>query len=70
MTTTTSPPAAVDRLVDWGVAAATARRLTRPGPEVSPAEAADVVGELREDAAIARGHVAEVTGLDAPAAGA
>jgi coenzyme F420 biosynthesis associated uncharacterized protein len=29
-----------------------------------------VVGELREDAAIARGHVAGVTGLDAPAAGA
>jgi coenzyme F420 biosynthesis associated uncharacterized protein len=68
--TTTTTPAAVDRLVDWGVAAATARRLTRPGPEVSAAEAADVVGELREDAAIARGHVAGVTGLDAPAAGA
>jgi coenzyme F420 biosynthesis associated uncharacterized protein len=70
MTTTTSTPAAVDRLVDWAVAAATARRLTRPGPEVSAAEAADVVGELRENAAIARGHVAGVTGLDAPAAGA
>jgi coenzyme F420 biosynthesis associated uncharacterized protein len=70
MTTTTSTPAAVDRLVDWGVAAATARRLTRPGPEVSAAEAADVVGELREDAAIARRHVAGVTRLDAPAAGA
>ena len=68
--TTTTTPAAVDRLVDWGVAAATARRLTRPGPEVSAAEAADVVEELREDAAIARRHVAGVTGLDAPAAGA
>ncbi len=60
----------VDRLVDWDVATSTARRLTRSGPEVSAAEAAEVVAELREDAAVARGHVAGVTGLDAPAAGA
>ena len=58
---------AVDQLVDWGVASATARRLARPGPEVSPDEAAEVVAELREDAAVARAHVARVTRLDAPA---
>ena len=58
---------AVDRLVDWEVAAATARRLARPGPQVSAAEAAEVVEELRADAVAARSHVAEVTGLDAPA---
>ena len=69
MTTTAANPA-VDLLVDWGVASTTARRLVRPGPEVSAAEAAEVVAELREDAAVARGHVAGVTGLDAPAAGA
>jgi coenzyme F420 biosynthesis associated uncharacterized protein len=63
-------PPAVDRLVDWGVASATARRLVRPGPDISPAEAAQVVAELREDAAVARAHVAGVTGLDAPAADA
>ncbi len=60
-------PPAVDRLVDWGVASATARRLVRPGPEVSAREAAEIVAALREDAAVARGHVAAVTGLDAPA---
>ena len=37
---------AVDRLVDWDVAAATARRLARPGPEVSASEAAEVVAAL------------------------
>jgi coenzyme F420 biosynthesis associated uncharacterized protein len=63
-------PPAVDRLVDWGVASATARRLVRPGPDISAREAADVVAELREDAAVARAHVAGVTGLDAPAVGA
>ena len=67
MTATTGAPA-VDQLVDWAVASATARRLARPGPEVSATEAADVVAELRQDAAVARGHVARVTRLDAPAA--
>jgi coenzyme F420 biosynthesis associated uncharacterized protein len=62
--------AMVDRLVDWGVASATARRLARPGPEVSTQEAAEVVAELRGLAAQARGPVAAVTGLDAPADGA
>jgi coenzyme F420 biosynthesis associated uncharacterized protein len=62
--------AAVDRLVDWEMAAATARRLARPGPEVSAGQAAEIVAELRADATTARGHVAAVTGLTAPADGA
>jgi coenzyme F420 biosynthesis associated uncharacterized protein len=66
--TATTGTAPVDQLVDWGVAAATARRLSRPGPEVSGDEAEQVVAELRADAALARSHVATVTRLDAPAA--
>jgi coenzyme F420 biosynthesis associated uncharacterized protein len=63
-------PPAVDRLVDWDMAAATARRLARPGPEVSASEAAEVVAALRSGATVARAHVAAVTRLDAPADGA
>jgi coenzyme F420 biosynthesis associated uncharacterized protein len=63
-------PAYVDRVIDWGVAASTARRITRPGPVVSPGEAAEIVAELRADAETARSHVAQVTGLVAPAEGA
>ena len=54
----------LDRLVDWDLAAATARRLARPGPEVSAAEASAVVEELRDCAARSRPHVARITGLD------
>jgi coenzyme F420 biosynthesis associated uncharacterized protein len=57
----------LDRLVDWDVAAATGRRLARPGPVVGPAEAEAVVGELRACAAAARPHVARITGLDSAA---
>jgi coenzyme F420 biosynthesis associated uncharacterized protein len=60
----------LDRLVDWDVAAATARRLARPGPAVGADEAAQVVGELRGCAVAARPHVARITGLDASAADA
>jgi coenzyme F420 biosynthesis associated uncharacterized protein len=60
----------LDRLVDWDLAAATARRLARPGPEVTPAQAADVVAEVHDAAVRSRPHVAEITGLrttdDAP----
>ncbi len=55
----------LDRLVDWDVAAATARRLSRPGPAVSADEASDVVGELRDSAIRARPHVAAITDLHA-----
>lgn len=56
----------LDRLVDWDVANATARRLARPGPQVSAAEAADVVAELRQLAVSAQPHVESITGLHAP----
>lgn len=58
--------ALIDRLVDWDVADATARRLARPGPVVSAAEAADVVGELRQLAVSAQPQVEAITGLHAP----
>jgi coenzyme F420 biosynthesis associated uncharacterized protein len=56
----------LDRLVDWDLAAATARRLARPGPNVAADEAAGVVAELRECAVAARPHVAAITSLDSP----
>lgn len=54
---------AIDSLVDWDLAVRTAGRLTRPGPDVSAAEAAEVVAELRAGAIRSTGHVEEVTGL-------
>jgi coenzyme F420 biosynthesis associated uncharacterized protein len=59
--------AADPQLVDWELAAATAARLTRPGPEVSREEAAEVVDSLRSASTKAQGHVRKYTGLDAPA---
>jgi coenzyme F420 biosynthesis associated uncharacterized protein len=52
-------------LVDWDLAVRTARRLVKPGPAVSPQEAAAVVEELRSLAAQAQGHVRAYTGLAA-----
>lgn len=52
-------------LVDWDVAVATTRRLARPGPEVTAAEARAVVAELRDVADEATDHVRAFTGLDA-----
>jgi coenzyme F420 biosynthesis associated uncharacterized protein len=57
--------AAVDSLVDWDLAGRTAARLVRPGPVVSPAEARDVVAQLRQDAVESTAHVAATTGLRA-----
>jgi len=56
------------QLVDWELAATTAARLTRPGPEVSREEAAEVVASLRLAASTAQAHVRDYTGLDAPPA--
>ncbi|GAA4361534.1 zinc-dependent metalloprotease [Angustibacter luteus] len=56
----------LDRLVDWDLAAATARRLAGTGPVVEPDEAAAVVAELRRCAVESRGHVEAITGLSAP----
>ncbi|MFC4946760.1 zinc-dependent metalloprotease [Pseudonocardia sp. GCM10023141] len=49
--------------VDWGLARRTAVRLIGSGPEAEPAQAVDLVTRLRSDAAVAEGHVREVTGL-------
>jgi len=49
--------------VDWDLARRTAARLVGSGPEVSRSEAVELVGRLRSDAAVAEGHVREVTGL-------
>ncbi len=51
--------------VDWDLAARTAGRLTAPGPVTTMDEAVELVGRLRSDAAVAEGHVREVTGLGA-----
>ncbi|MFP5335318.1 MAG: zinc-dependent metalloprotease [Actinomycetes bacterium] len=53
-------------MVDWDLAVRTATRLVRPGPDVTLAEAQDVVARLREGAVRSAPHVAGVTGLAAP----
>ncbi len=58
------------RLVDWDVALATARRLAKPGPAVSPGEARAAVADLRVRAGTAEAHVRSFTGMAAPSASA
>ncbi|WP_026414141.1 zinc-dependent metalloprotease [Actinomadura oligospora] len=50
-------------MIDWNVAVQTGTRLVRPGPQVEPAEAREVVAQLRELSRIAHGHVRDFTGL-------
>ncbi|HPU12885.1 MAG TPA: zinc-dependent metalloprotease [Aeromicrobium sp.] len=50
-------------MIDWNVAQSTARRLMGPGPDLSSAEVADVVADLREASLVAEGPVREFTGL-------
>jgi coenzyme F420 biosynthesis associated uncharacterized protein len=61
---------AESELVDWDLAAAIGRRLVSPGPQLTRAEADDVVAELRRLALEAERHVVEYTHLspqgDAP----
>jgi coenzyme F420 biosynthesis associated uncharacterized protein len=59
--TQTTPP--VDQIVDWDLAARTAARVGRSGPDVSQAEAEQIVGQLRRSAVAAHPHVQAVTGL-------
>ena len=54
-------------LVDWSMAERTARTLAAAPPQVTAAEAAAVVSELRSAAERAAGHVAELTALTEPA---
>jgi len=51
-------------MIDWNVAVQAGTRLVRPGPQVSPAEARQVVAELRRLSQVAQGHVRDFTGMD------
>ena len=51
--------------VDWDLARRTAARLVPAGPAAGREEAIELVGRLRSDAAVAEGHVRQVTGLGA-----
>lgn len=53
-------------MIDWSVALKTAGKLIPAGPERSDTEVSEVVGELRESAAMAVGPVREYTGLVTP----
>ncbi|WUS77064.1 zinc-dependent metalloprotease [Kribbella sp. NBC_01245] len=57
-------------MVDWQLATNVARKLLRPGPQVSRAEADQVVAELRQFAAESEHHVRDFTGLQATSASA
>ncbi len=52
-------------MIDWKLAQATATRLARPGPDLSSAEIAEAVAELRAGAERSEGPVREFTGLRA-----
>jgi coenzyme F420 biosynthesis associated uncharacterized protein len=51
--------------INWGLARRTAARLVQDGPPVDRATARELVDRLRSDAAVAEGHVRDVTGLGA-----
>jgi len=55
-------------MVDWNLAASTATRLVKPGPDISRAGAAEAVATLRSSAVRAEAYVVEVTGLPVPSA--
>ncbi len=55
-------------MIDWNVALQTATRLSRPGPDITPEQVADVVAELRDAAATSEAPVREFTGLHAVSA--
>jgi coenzyme F420 biosynthesis associated uncharacterized protein len=55
-------------MVDWNLAVSTARRLTRPGPDVGRDEARQTVAELRRCASQAEHHVRAYTQLGAESA--
>jgi coenzyme F420 biosynthesis associated uncharacterized protein len=55
-------------MIDWNVALQTATRLSRPGPELSPEQVAEVVAELREAAASSEAPVRAFTELQATSA--
>jgi coenzyme F420 biosynthesis associated uncharacterized protein len=56
----------VSSLIDWDVAARSAKRFSPPPPTVSRREADDAVGEMYHATAVAASHVAELTRLVEP----
>src|ERR671916_1923868 len=56
-------------MVDWDLAGRTARRLINGGPETTREEAAAVVRELHEAAAVSVAHVQALTGMTPVAGG-
>lgn len=61
--TRTPEPASVGDRIDWGLAAATGRRVVRPGPRVTDYTLMQARAELADAAVRAEGPVREVTGL-------
>src|SRR5262245_26855823 len=57
-------------MVDWDLAVITAKRLMKPGPDVTRDEARRVVSELRRVATESEEHVRDYTGLHAESASA
>lgn len=55
-------------MIDWNLALTTATKLSRPGPEMSAAEAAEAVAELREGAVRSEAPVREFSDLHARSA--
>ncbi|MBC7631418.1 zinc-dependent metalloprotease [Aeromicrobium sp.] len=55
-------------MIDWKLALTTATKLSKPGPEMSAAEVAETVAELREGAARSEGPVREFSNLHATSA--
>ncbi|EFQ83344.1 coenzyme F420 biosynthesis-associated protein [Aeromicrobium marinum DSM 15272] len=55
-------------MIDWSFALATGTRLSRPGPEIGASEAAEVVAELREGAALSEEPVRQFADLHARSA--
>ncbi|MEO6471364.1 MAG: zinc-dependent metalloprotease, partial [Aeromicrobium sp.] len=55
-------------MIDWDFALSTAGKLARPGPQISAAEVAEAVAELREGALLSEGPVREFTNLHAKSA--
>src|SRR3954471_1298115 len=63
------PMTSASSMVDWDLAGRTARKLISAGPATTRDEAADVVRELHEAAAVAHAHVENLTGLRPVAGG-
>lgn len=56
-----------DDLIDFPTAVSTATALLRPGPHATRGEIGAAVADLREDARVAEGRIAEITGMEIPA---